>query len=335
MRSRTLYRCPHLGCSQTSTRRWNINVHIKRRHGGSNNLINAPSVPTSGIGFVPLTMDSPLTYGGFSPSPYNYGHKTYHQLSMPFNAQLSQRNAEVIKDPILNIRRFNEDMRVMATTKELLTKNTISNTPQSLLMALVASNFFQGNHATPVKNTRIATGYRIWVCDKCGAGPELQGVFHPIEFEGLTKPLHGCYCCDTFCESGPPAPDLNSPEQSILEDILTQAVFSRIGQGDAYLKVGKISAEAFAEERRQKINLAPDRSLIEEKDCIDIKILSKDDKAHWSYSAIKQCSNSNKIRLTIEEVKDFLNIARSTFAIFRLNVSNSAKKEYFLMYLSF
>ena len=255
-----------------------MNVHIKRRHGGSNNLINATSPLTSGSGSVPLTIDSPLTYRGFSPLPYNYGHHIFPHLNMPFNTDFFQKNSEV-KVPISeSIRRFNEDMQVLATTKELLTKKTISNTPQPLLTALVASNLFERNHTTIVKNTRIATGYRIWVCDKCGAGPELQGVFYPIEFEGLTKPLHGCYCYDTFCESGPPAPDLNSPKQSILEDILIQAVFSRIGQGDAYLKVGKISAEIFTEERRGRIKLSPDRSLIEEKDCIDLDSLPRDDK---------------------------------------------------------
>lgn len=129
-------------------------------------------------------------------------------------------------------------MREYATIHGI--QDSISNPSQPLLMALVASNFFQGNHATPVKNTRIATGYRIWVCDMCGAGPELHGVLLPIEFEGLTKPLHGCDRYALVCESGPAyTTDLNSPEQSILEDILIQAVFSRIGQGDAYLKVGK------------------------------------------------------------------------------------------------
>jgi hypothetical protein len=32
MPNRSLYHCPHLGCNQTSTRRWNMQVHIKRRH---------------------------------------------------------------------------------------------------------------------------------------------------------------------------------------------------------------------------------------------------------------------------------------------------------------
>jgi len=40
---RSLYSCPH--CNQTSTRRWNLETHIKRLHGGAGRPI--PKVPNA------------------------------------------------------------------------------------------------------------------------------------------------------------------------------------------------------------------------------------------------------------------------------------------------
>jgi hypothetical protein len=228
MRSRTIYRCPHDGCTQTSPRRWNMNVHIKRRHGFFNNSVNATQGPTPGSGFVPISMDSQYDYG-----------KRYPHAGTPFKAYLSQsqKEAEVIRDPIVeSLRRINEFMRLFEEFRVLSTKNSISTTHQSLLMALVNANSYQSKHNRTAKRARLPTGYRIWFCDRCGKGYKLHAVFYSIEFEGLTKPLHGCEFY-AVCESGfRYTPDTKSPEQSWLEEYLIQTVFFRIGQGDAYLK---------------------------------------------------------------------------------------------------
>ena len=211
-----------------------------------------------------------------------------------------------------------------------------SNSQQSLIMALMTSNFFQSKYKAPKKNAKLPVGYRMSDCTRCTEGYKLEGVFYPIEFEGLTKPLHGCdeYGLQLVESGHATTAETKSPKQIQLEEILLKVVFSRIGQEDAYLRVEQVSAEIFNEERRGRIRLSPDRSLIEEKDCIEIESLSKYDKAHWIWRAFKECSGSDKIRLTREELKDFLSISRSTFAVFRVNVSDRVKKQYFLMYLS-
>ncbi|MGC1135178.1 MAG: hypothetical protein WA941_20285 [Nitrososphaeraceae archaeon] len=329
MMSRTLYRCPQPGCNQTSTRRWNMNVHIKRRHRYSENLI-------------PVAMGSSLTRGGFSTLPYDYGHKANLHHTTPLNTDLSQKKAEETEDRITEkFQQITELLRLMTVFQGLSTKDSITTMIQSQIIALVVSNALQRKqptyrkYTTPVNNTKLPEAYRISVCDKCLKWYKLGGVSYPIEFEGLTKPIHGCDHGGLVGESDHVHPqNKKSPEQIQLEGMLTEVVFLRIGQGDAYLKVKLIRAQFFTEEIRREIELPPDRSLIEEKDCIEVGSLSKEDKAHWSWRAIKQCSDSDKIKLTREDLKDFLSIARSTFAVFRADVSGSLKKQYFLMYLS-
>jgi hypothetical protein len=52
------YQCPHNGCGQTSRRRWNMDVHIKRTHGGR----YPSSASITGSTSVPNPMGYPL-YG--------------------------------------------------------------------------------------------------------------------------------------------------------------------------------------------------------------------------------------------------------------------------------
>jgi hypothetical protein len=43
MPSGKLYHCPYFGCKQTSSRQWNLDIHIKRKH-GAENLASAPII---------------------------------------------------------------------------------------------------------------------------------------------------------------------------------------------------------------------------------------------------------------------------------------------------
>ena len=335
MTSRTLYRCPHPGCNQTSTRRGNMNVHIQRRHKYSNNLMDATPTPISSGGFGLPLHDSVLTRRGFRTLPNDYGFRTHHHHPTPFNDNLSQKNAEVTEDQIAKrFREIIEMARQMMEFREPPTKNSIITTIQSLILTLVASNASQGKsttrrkHTTPVNNTKLPTGYRISVCDKCLKYSRLDEVFIPIEIEGLTNPIH---VCDHNCHVDE-LDHTNPPSNKNPKGTLTQVVFSRIGQGDTHLNIIGVPAQFFTEEKRRGIKLPPGRSLIEEKDCIEID--SKDNKTHWFWRAIKQYIDRDKIKLTREELRDFLSMARSTFAVFRLSKQETGTKWYFLMFLS-
>ena len=343
MTSRGLYRCPNPGCNQTSARRWNMNVHIKRRHKDTDNLTNSTPTPISNGGYIPVAMGFGLTRRGFSTLPYDYRHKTYPHHTRPINTDLSQEKVEVTQDRISeSFREITELGRLMMESEEFWSKNSknsITTTIQSQILALVTSSTLQRKqttqrkHTTPVNNTKLPTGYRISVCDKCLKYYKLDKVFNPIEIEGLTKPIHGCDHNCLVDELGHTNPQNNkNPEQIQSEGTLTQVVFSRIGQGDTSLKVIEVPEQFFIEEKRRGIKLPPNRSLIEEKDCIEID--SKDNKTHWFWRAIKQYSNRDKIKLTREELKDFLSMARSTSAVFRSSSRETGKKWYFLMYLS-
>lgn len=307
-----------------------MKVHIKRRHGGSSNHMSTTAARIPSKGFIHPSMDSPLTYPRSSLLSQDYGHNTYSHESIPFKANVSRSKTEEIQDQIMS--NFNKYMRLLEEFNKRSTINSVSNIPQSIIMGLT-SNLFQNKHSTPVKNVKLPTGYRMSTCDKCNNGYKLEGVFYPLEFEGMTKPFHDCDR-NGLDESGHGyTPGTKSPKRLKLEEILAQIVFSRMDQREAYLKVVHVPIELFTEEERKKFNLTPDRSFIEEKDCIEIELLSRNERSHWSWRAIIQHSNSDKIKLTREELKDFLSIAGSTFAVFGVSMSDPIRKQYFLMYL--
>jgi len=79
---------------------------------------------------------------------------------MPFNADLSQKIADVIKHPITeSLRRVNESIRLLGEFRELSKKNSISNPFQSLLMSLMTSSFLQSKDSKPAKVTKIPTAF--------------------------------------------------------------------------------------------------------------------------------------------------------------------------------
>jgi hypothetical protein len=188
-----LYHCPYAGCNQTSTRRWNMQIHMNRKHSMSHSKlapeVRRPSFPYGEQNFFSRSHKDIEASNQHVYEPYN-------RLN---SSSAEAKNPETILDKGLeNLRKIIEARRLM----EELTRNpvaeSISNQVAKLLLGQMASNSFQGKRSMPGKKETLPTGYRISFCDTCLIGIKLIPVFYPIEVEGITKPDHKCNPKDPF-----------------------------------------------------------------------------------------------------------------------------------------
>jgi hypothetical protein len=214
--------------------------------------------------------------------------------------------------------------------------------PWQLAVSLT-SNAFRNKNTAVARKVQHSTGYRISVCDKCLSGEGLKGEFNLIEFEGLLKFSHVCDPKSlTADQTSQDFTKKKGQVQDLLASILTKVVDFRIGQRDAYLKIVEVPAQIFTDEERRTeimLKLPPNRSLIDEEDCIEFNHLEVEHKDHWSYHwsyrAINNYKGNDKIKIARNELIEFLNFAKSTFGVFRFNTADSGRKVYFLLYLTF
>ncbi len=332
MPSGKLYYCPYFGCNQTSSRRWNMDIHIKRKHGAespaSTNITDSRSV---------FQGPEPARYYRESIRPGGYSYNHYHPPNS-HGADPPPRKEQTAQDRLMaTISEINEFMRLMNESRELSMRVSGSYIPQSFFMELMAFNSFQSMHNVRKKKVRLPTGYHVAFCDSCYSGCEFRPVYSQIEFEGATKLTHKCNPKDSFLDqSAEEISRIKSQIQVVLMDHLTKVVDLRIGQGEAYLKLIKVlPSRFFSEEYRRTLKLPTDRSLIEEKDCIEIDpSLEEIHKTQWFSRAIRDIGNSDKLKITRNELNDFLSLARSTFGVFRIKVSDPGAKYYFLIYVA-
>jgi hypothetical protein len=207
----------------------------------------------------------------------------------------------------------------------------VSETAKSLLIQMI-SNLFQGKRSTSTRKEIPATGYRTTHCDKCLWG-SFESVFNPILVEGVTKLIHNCKNENLL--DGQNKEDIlriKNEGKAQLENQLSKAVISRIGQRAACLKAVKLSRQAFSEEVRKKLKVPVNRSLIEERDSIKINLPCDRDSADhfWFCRAIREVGKNNGIiKINQKELVEFLRIAKSTFGVF----TDIVRKDYFLIYL--
>jgi len=208
-------------------------------------------------------------------------------------------------------------------------------------MTQIFSDSFQGTRTMPAKKEILPSGYRISFCDTCLSGCELRAALYPIELEAITKLVHECDSDKLFIGQNQNEEEILEKKrqvQAFLGDNLSQIVSFRIGQRDAYLKVMKLSQNAFSESseetRRIWAKLPTNRSRIEERDCIKFDPSRDTANAdHWFYRTISEYVKDSNVKVTQTELTEFLRIANATFGVFQVNTDDPAKKCYFLIYL--
>ena len=332
MPSGKLYHCPYFGCKQTSSRQWNLGIHIKRKH-GAENPASAPIIESRSTFRGP----KPARYYRESIRPAGYAYNHYHSPNS-LRADPPPRKEETARDRLMaTISEINESMRLMNESRELSMRQSGSQIPLSLFMGLMAFNSLQGMQNVRKKKVILPTGYRLAFCDRCFSGCEFRPVYSPIEFEVMTNLTHECNPKISFIDQRTEEISrIKSQIQVKLMNHLTREVDLRIGQGEAYLKLRNIPSRLFSEECRRTLKLPAGRSLIEEKDCIEIvPSLEEKHKTQWFSRAIRDIGNSDKLKITRNELNDFLRLARSTFGAFRIKASDPGAKYYFLIYIAF
>ena len=163
----------------------------------------------------------------------------------------------------------------------------------------------------------------------------MRPVLYPIEFEVVAKLVHKCDPKNLFTgQNGEEILEKKRQLKDSLGNGLSEVTSSRIGQKEAYLKGAKLSQHAFSEETRIRCRLPPNRSLIEERDCIKINS-SRDTQniGHWFYRIIREYDKGNNVKITQSELMEFPRIARSTFGVFQVDTMDPAKRCYLLIYL--
>ena len=319
MTHRKLFYCPSVGCSQTSGRRWNMQIHIKRKHNDR---------------YVELT--SRIQHPNDKQPSFSPNQKKLHINNTfthphPIEDEIKQTETSLDKF-VKEIRRLNEFSRsINEFTRNSAADSGINEIARNFQIQMVC-NLFQNRRSVPAKKMKLTTGYRISFCDTCVPGCSLKGVFYPIEFEAAIKTEHECDSKDLF-DGQNEEQIVEKPRQVkvLLEDYLLKSVSIRLGQKDAYLKAMKLSKHWFSEGRRRNFKIPANKSLIEEKDCI--KTNFSYDKDHWFYRTISTWGKNSTVKLTQNELTEFLKIASSTFGVFGISTSDPADKSYFLIYL--
>jgi hypothetical protein len=306
-----------------------MHIHIKRKHGGRQPV----SASIDGNRSVLNSVQSPsfLHHGKFTESSA-YMYDVPYRQNTPIDGV---EKIEKIQNQIMeNIRRLSEVSRLLPEFTQLGSANSSLNEIVKSLMIQMVSNCNQKKENMPIKNDKLPVGFRISLCEKCLSGCHLRPVFYPIEFWALLKPIHECDSKTLVLQNDKNVSNMTNQVEDKLLNYLEKFVFSRIGQKDVYLKIVDVPTQFFIEERRSRWKLPPNTVPIEEDDCTKIDICHIEQYGdHWSCRAIKERSKNDNIKITQEELKEFLRITKSTFGVFQIDRNDPLEKRYLLLYL--
>jgi hypothetical protein len=327
MTSGRLLYCPYAGCSQTSKRPFNMHIHIKRKHGGR----QPASASIDGSRSVLNSVQSPsfFNHGKFTESS---AYTVPYRQNTPID---DVEKIEKIQNQLMeNFRRLSEVSRLLPEFTQHGSANSSLNEIFKSLMIQMVSNCNRKKEDMPIKNDRLPVGFRISLCEKCLSGCHLRPVFYPIEFWALLKPIHECDSNTLVLQNDKNVSNLTNQVEEKLVNYLEKIVFSKIGQKDVYLKIVDVRTQFFIEERRSRWKLPPNTVPIGENDCTKIDIcLIEQYGDHWSCRAIKERGKNDYIKITQEELKEFLRVTKSTFGVFQIDRNDPIKNGYLLLYL--
>ena len=159
--------CPF--CSQTSTRHWNLKIHIHRRHNGIGEPIRTAGSFNSNYGAVRRQVESAQAHfaksDNFRNTPVHAYKTDYYYNNPSFSSMTKERNRAS------SSQNMDEMMRMIAEYKELLRRSPLRTQSSrssdminniALLLLLAASSNsrkFQNNNVS--NKNELPIGYRI------------------------------------------------------------------------------------------------------------------------------------------------------------------------------
>ena len=347
------WKCPH--CPQTSSRRWNLEVHINRRHGGTGYAIQTTSSYASSIAArqpVP-SVDSPEI--GTSVSPGLFNNQDYHDTNRIINRRVEEakNNKGSLEEFQKTIHEYIRWLRPLAEFQDLLRRISPSLSQQpmaSLLPQLFLASIFEANNV--IGNDWLPTGYKVQSCNRCLDGNMFEPVFASIQMEALSKEMVGHYCMPKAQAALYQKQDKRDLINRVHRDLLyflINVVNSRINLKGTQDRVLLISQELDNEFLRQYSKaMFPmgtlNRTWKKQEEFIDlgpIKNHAENDnmnkEEHWSVRATKKEGQQREkiIKIDMNELKEFLCITKATFGAFRIRVREDGLVHCFLISVIF
>lgn len=344
--------CPY--CSQTSSRHWNLEIHIKRKHNGIGHPIEAG-----------LTTNDISTNGKFASDANRM--KVIHPVSSRVGLKKEESRTINSSDNLLQDIRKNNDIVSEWIKFQNLSRISSSSQQDILIANLLMSQFLStfskpfskpkasqnstnittNNANLPEENNGLPVGYRIVSCNRCVSENRLEPIFTSVEAEALTKVINLCdleHIASKEDQCAKNSPIFIKQRQNDLIFRLREAVDLRVSlcqeeeEGDATLKIQEIRSYQSVLPYMQKIKLPGNKLWIgKEEDLIDLGNMDLNNiehGKHWVCRAIKENGAKKITKLDRDELVDFLNITKSTFGAFRIKTGSGVRR-YFLMSLIF
>jgi hypothetical protein len=326
------WHCPR--CTQTSSRRWNMKTHIRRKHREIGEPIEAidPSYSTSS------RPKKSIQKTEFYDKQYRdqIGSTVFFPSSAQSNKdeQTSHGIGLFDYETLVFLREQNEWLSELVRRNELLKQlNSTQQRGMSYGSKFIPMAFPQVNFGTPQNNTASnirPIGFCSYLCERC-----LWSIVLPISARDFLRMKYSVKVEHIKCSDNDISKINRQLEQKKIVDLptkvketrevllglLTERVSSWIGKGEVCLCAVEAPPKLFSEEfGRNSTNNS--HSLTElifpwtEGNYVDLGYVRKE---HWAYRLIKREENK-KMKISKNQLREFLNITNSTIKAFKAHM---------------
>ena len=334
------YKCPY--CFQTSSRKYNINIHIQRKHHPYPQIKNTNQSPTFNEprNFIDFAKSSPSNWdiSMEQPSPAAF------LLPPTFTSFLYPDSFfyyDKVKDDDENEKRESE-RRFTKTLSEYIQKIVIP----SLKFQYAQFNYNEKICNIPIFNDpkNMPKAHKIYKCHKCFM-PTLKPFFDFQEIHPANKFIHNCYCSNQQQQKHK---DNNDPQIKTLklQEILLSIIDSRLKSENKLLKMIIFPNDLIENSLSFKLltflidivgneDYYPFRwllELLENERFVDLGEISSQ---HWARRACDDGNYSeegNVTKLEKEELKQLICMTKGTFGLIKFKIDNN-KTIYTFSYL--
>jgi hypothetical protein len=210
------------------------------------------------------------------------------------------------------------------------------------LLSLSSPNTFQKNNNG---GNELPAGYRVRFCNNCLRGNCLESIFaSSIELEALTKTRHTCetesVISSIINQSLEDHQNIVMEAQEKLLSYFKQVVNLRIGhqQGRTVAQVSLKAHEFYVNKillhHIGNKELSNNKSWIGGEDYIDLHKLSRpsntstEKQNHWPYRLIKEDGFTKIIKISEDELSEFIGVCKATFGAFQIQIDDETRRSF-------
>jgi hypothetical protein len=321
-------------------------VHIKRWHHGIGHPIETTLKSASSIADNQLAPSLNSTEMRKNVLPGS-NYRRYRD----FNQDINRGEKELVSstDSLEGEVKY---LRLLVERKDLLKHLSPSLSQQSITSLLHPQlpNTFQINNT--MEFDWLPTGYRIRFCNRCLDGNMCEPVFASAQMEALSKEMVGHYCMPeamAVLDQKQNKMDLIKRVHGELFSTLSNIVSVRIGlkgtRDEVDLKCKELDNEFLTQYRHTGFPIGTmNRTWKKPEEFIDLAPIidyaehnNMNKEKHWAVRAAeKEGQNHEKIiKIDMNELKEFLKIAKATYGVFRGRIGDDGPVRCFLMSIIF